>query len=639
MFNIDNSHHHYTEKINTWFNGKTFKHPTTIGVTDKYYYVHCAFEFKDHVRAQQGARWMGRSTDDNPHPIKAWRINRCRRNEFQLSYLQGQNPYAPYNIDIKPVIETMTFQRPVYFHQKEMVAFGLTRKHCILAAEMGTGKTLASIEIMERSDVTDWWYIGTKSSIASVRLDFHKWKTWQRPVFMTYEEMKKTLDNWMPGKMPPRGVVFDECSKIKTPSSQRSQAAMHLAEAMRNNYGRDCYLILMSGSPAPKSPVDWYWQCEVACPGFLLEGDINKFKDRLAVTELAGDITGGRFHKFIAWRDGQPGICNQCGKSPTHALHNDPTEDKMHAFVPLADEVGKLYRRMNGLVMVKHKKDCLDLPEKIYREIKVKPNLATMRAAQLIQVGSRNALETLTKMRELSDGFQYNYVPGEAETCTRCQGNKFIFQDDGSKIACDVCNGVGELATEKREIKMIPSPKYDALSDLLNEEFEDENRLVMYAAFTGTIDRLCDHMTKLGWQVMRVDGRGWVPYGNFLPKDTVEFLKVFQDPKGREEKICFIGHPNSAGMGLTLTASRAIIYFSNDFSGEGRIQSEDRIHRAGMDVNRGALIIDFIHLPSDAYVLANLKRKRELQGLSMGLLMDEMRAAQKAMEEGNAQTL
>lgn len=617
----------FDKKIDTYFNGKTFRFPTTIGVTEKYWYVFCAFEFKDSVKLMQGARWQGR---DEENPMKAWRINRCRRNQFQLERLMGVDPYAPYNTKVDPT--KLTFQRPVYEHQKMMTAFGLERKHCIFACEMGTGKTLAAIEVMERSGYEDWWFVGTKSSIASVKLDFYKWKSYMRPIFMTYEEMKKTLDNWIPGKMPPRGVVFDECSKLKTPSSQRSQAGMHLAESIRNNYGRDSYILLMSGSPAPKSPVDWYWQCEIACPGFLIEGDVNKFKDRLAVTELAGDITGGRFHKFIAWRDGNQSLCNQCGKTPTHALHHDETEHGHHNFVPLADEVGKLYRRMNGLALVYHKKDCLDLPDKVYREIRIKPNLATMRAAQLIQAGSRNTLEVLTKMRELSDGFQYLDIKGEQEVCTRCKGEKVIHDaQSGEKIACDVCNGIGYLQGYKRDIKMIPSPKYDALSDLLNEEFEDENRIVIYAAFTGTIDRVCDHMDKLGWQVMRVDGRGWCPHGNFLPRDPVEFLKVFQDPKNHEPKIAFIGHPNSAGMGLTLTASKAIIYFSNDFSGEGRIQSEDRIHRAGMDTNRGATIIDFLHLPTDEYVLKNLKRKRELQALSMGLLLEEMKLAQQEL--------
>jgi hypothetical protein len=48
------------------------------------------------------------------------------------------------------------------------------------------------------------------------------------------------------------------------------------------------------------------------------------------------------------------------------------------------------------------------------------------------------------------------------------------------------------------------------------------------------------------------------------------------------------------------------------------MQSEDRIHRPGMDVNRGATIIDIFHLPSDQKVLENLRKKRDLQAMSLG---------------------
>ena len=42
----------------------------------------------------------------------------------------------------------------------------------------------------------------------------------------------------------------------------------------------------------------------------------------------------------------------------------------------------------------------------------------------------------------------------------------------------------------------------------------------------------------------------------------------------------------------------------------------------GMDTNRGATIIDLIHLPTDDYVLANLQKKRELQDISLGQIVE-----------------
>jgi hypothetical protein len=73
-------------------------------------------------------------------------------------------------------------------------------------------------------------------------------------------------------------------------------------------------------------------------------------------------------------------------------------------------------------------------------------------------------------------------------------------------------------------------------------------------------------------------------------------------------------------MGLTLTASDTIIYYSNDFNGESRVQSMDRIHRPGC---RGANIIDLIHLPVDEFVINRLDYKLDLQKITMGDIPDE----------------
>ena len=79
---------------------------------------------------------------------------------------------------------------------------------------------------------------------------------------------------------------------------------------------------------------------------------------------------------------------------------------KYHGYVQGVNEVAKLYKRMKGLVHVRLKKDCTDLPDKIYEIIRVTPSQETLRAAKLITKTSRRAIEALTRLRELSDGFQ-----------------------------------------------------------------------------------------------------------------------------------------------------------------------------------------------------------------------------------------
>lgn len=57
----------------------------------------------------------------------------------------------------------------------------------------------------------------------------------------------------------------------------------------------------------------------------------------------------------------------------------------------------------------------------------------------------------------------------------------------------------------------------------------------------------------------------------------------FQDPN--HPLRFFIGQPRTGGYGLTLTEASTVIYFSNNYDLEVRLQSEDRAHRIGQKNN------------------------------------------------------
>ncbi len=44
-----------------------------------------------------------------------------------------------------------------------------------------------------------------------------------------------------------------------------------------------------------------------------------------------------------------------------------------------------------------------------------------------------------------------------------------------------------------------------------------------------------------------------------------------------------------------------------------------------MDVNRGAMITDLVHLNSDLLILDNLKKKRRLQDMSLGQFHESLK--------------
>ena len=59
-------------------------------------------------------------------------------------------------------------------------------------------------------------------------------------------------------------------------------------------------------------------------------------------------------------------------------------------------------------------------------------------------------------------------------------------------------------------------------------------------------------------------------------------IRKFQsDPKCR----FMVGTPSTGGYGITLTAANTVIYYSNGYDLEKRLQSEDRAHRIGQKKN------------------------------------------------------
>lgn len=647
--------------------GKFYKPVTITRVRDR---LEMKFPYSKElladIKMMEGARWHG---FDSP-PRKLWTVADSDRNRFTIAYLSGQNPYAPYD---GPLIEAQT-RRQVYTHQLDQFRHKITRRYAVIGSEMGTGKTLAAIEAMEwflqNLGFDDQLWIGPRSALYSVQLEFEKWKSIVRPQFYTYEGLRKLVDQWPSGKPAPRVVIFDEASRLKNPTSQRSQAARHLADAMRREYNRECAIVLMTGTPAPNNPGDWWNLCEVAQPGFIREPNLNKFKERLAIIEMRDGLTGAYPH-LVSWRDSEK-KCHKCGQPEEDESHSDYNvalgEGFGHPFKPSVNEVAHLYKRMSGLVMAKFKKDCLDLPEKQYQIRRLKPSQAILNAARLVQAKAPTTIAGLTLLRELSDGFQYTEVESGTVVCPVCRGDRTQedhydkndpdnypspqeiakgyrliekMDDFGHPIdefdaglaldmavrvvACRCCSGTGEIVSYSRDTKQVPCPKEDELKSIL-DEYSEVGRVVVYGGFTGSVERCVQIAQKCNWSFIRVDGRGW---HSDIEGDTLQLLRLFQYAQDRFPRVAFIGQPGAAGMGLNLTASPVICYYSNDFNAESRIQSEDRIHRPGMDKNRGATIIDLVHLPTDEWVLNNLKKKRQLQAMSLGQLKEALEETQE----------
>lgn len=584
----------------------------------------------DEIKSFEGAKWHG---FDEKNPRKIWTIADSYRNEFTLEYLKGNNPYARWEKP-RPSIQ---FTRPLMTHQREMVEHILTVRWGIWAVEMRCGKTLAAIEAMERSGFRDDQMIwaGPKSALAGVNLELKLWQSRSYPRMLTYEGLKDAVSRWH--GPAPKLIVFDEISRVKNKTAQRSQAAQYLADNMRKEWGDNCIILGMSGTPAPKTPVDWWNICEIICPGFLKEGSPEKLRYRLAKIIQKEGLAGGSYPELVTWYDSEE-KCAICGQLKDHVEHSEVAKISPHSFRPGINEVGKLYTRMKGLVEVRFKKDILDLPEKIFKTVQCKPSKDVLNAWEIIKAKSARTITALILSRELSDGFQYKEVECGESNCLLCNGKgtvdpallpplepteqniedyihmnvDFDFDDTTS---CPNCKGTGKQKKYKRETFEVESPKIEVCRDLLDEH-EEVGRIAFYAGFQGSLERINKLCIKEGWTTIQADGSGWRS-SNPTYQKAEDMLFAFGN-KQVTEKLAFIGQPGAAGMGIDLSATPTVVFYSNDFNAESRLQAIERAHGPKMNRNLGCTIIDIINLPTDQYVIDNLEKKIRLQAISMG---------------------
>lgn len=173
----------------------------------------------------------------------------------------------------------------------------------------------------------------------------------------------------------------------------------------------------------------------------------------------------------------------------------------------------------------KSKADCPDLPEKIYTQEYVyhSPDWAK-RYREIVEGLLRpsdpltltNALAKLTKLRQLAGGF-----------------------DDGVLISDSKLLKVQEICTDYKD------------------------RIIIWSSFTAEILEL---QRRLKCHVI---------YGEIPERDRDGIVQEFlANPHGR-----LVMNPQAAGRGLNIDGPELVLYYSNSFDLEKRLQSEDRNHR------------------------------------------------------------
>ena len=290
-------------------------------------------------------------------------------------------------------------------------------------------------------------------------------------------------------------LVVDESSRIKTPGTHRTKVITKLGKLAK-------YKRILTGTPVTKGAEDVFAQFKFLDPYILGHDSFYSFRARYCVM---------REYDNRKWIVGYQNV-----DELTNSI-------KGHSFRVL-------------------KKDCLDLPEKIYQ---------------------RAYVELSKEQRKIYNSIKNEYVAqlGDDEISVPETITRIL------RLQQVVCgwfpseNGVKPINKTNLRLK--------ALLDIISEI---DSKIIIWARFRADIMAI---QTALGDSAV-------VYYGDVSSDDRVIAVDRFQkDPQIKY----FIGQPQSGGIGLTLTAAQYAIYYSNSFDLETRLQSEDRCHRIGTTTN------------------------------------------------------
>jgi SNF2 family DNA or RNA helicase len=296
-------------------------------------------------------------------------------------------------------------------------------------------------------------------------------------------------------------IAVDESTTIKNPKAQRTKNLLKLA--LNTKYRR-----ILTGFPVTQSPLDLYSQSAF----------------------LSTDLIG--FNSFYSFQNRYAKVINRNMGARTFR--------QVVGYQNLEELTGRVadfsYRVL--------KKECLDLPDKVYqrREVeltteqkKVYKQLKDYAIAELASHELVSVTSVLTQILRL-----HQVVCG------------FVRQDQGDEVE-------------------IPSNRLDELINILQEV---QGKTIIWANYQYDIKRI---LKKLH-DITGVESVATY-YGETPDEDRQEIIRRFQDPNSELKYL--ISNTQTGGYGITLTEASNVIYYSNNYDLEKRLQSEDRAHRIG----------------------------------------------------------
>jgi len=132
----------------------------------------------------------------------------------------------------------------------------------------------------------------------------------------------------------------------------------------------------------------------------------------------------------------------------------------------------------------------------------------------------------------------------------------------------------GHFTADDGTTQLIPNNR---ITELMNILEETEGKVIIWANYQRDVNQIIKNVTEKYGEGSIVDYYGLTPQ-----EDRQDNIRKFQN--GPECRF-LIGTPQTGGYGITLTKANTVVYYSNGYDLEKRLQSEDRAHRIGQKKN------------------------------------------------------
>ena len=204
--------------------------------------------------------------------------------------------------------------------------------------------------------------------------------------------------------------------------------------------------------------------------------------------------------------------------------------------------LGELSESLKGFSYRVLKEDCLDLPPKNFTK------------RHIVLTGEQRKI--YDQMKKAAMAVLNNKVTTTMTVLTQLMRLH--------QITC------GHFTADDGSIQLIPNNR---ITELMNVLEETEGKVIIWANYQRDVNQIIKAITEKYGSGSVVDYYGLTPQ-----EERQENIRKFQNG---DDCRFIVGTTQTGGYGITLTKANTVVYYSNGYDLEKRLQSEDRAHRIG----------------------------------------------------------